>query len=182
MIRRFPLALACCSGVLLALTSCASTTALLPQAAPLPTLANEISFQPPRAKAGECWAQDTSPAIIETVTEQIQIRPEQRDPISGVLLQPASYRTETRQSIVTQRRDFWFRAPCPDELTADLIASLQRALRARGVYRGQITGTFDSPTRRAVQLWQSARGLDSSSLSLRGGRELGLISWENAPS
>jgi peptidoglycan hydrolase-like protein with peptidoglycan-binding domain len=76
---------------------------------------------------------------------------------------------------VTPRRDNWFETPCPDALSPEFIASLQRALQARNRLAGPITGTFDPPTREAVARLQKQNGLNSSVLSLETARGLGLI-------
>jgi len=59
-------------------------------------------------------------------------------------------------------------------LTPDLVASLQRALTARGLYGGQINGMMDRATRHAVRGYQAPLGLDSGILSLAAARKLGL--------
>ncbi len=163
-------------ALMLALTAC--TPAPLPLAAPEPTLAGEIRLTAPMPAPGVCWARQTRPAVIETVTEHVQASAERRDPLSGTVTKPASYRTETRQRIVEARAEQWFRTPCPDALTPELIATLQRALKARGVYRGTVSGVMDSSTMAAVRAWQTPRGLNSAALSLRAARDLGLLAWD----
>lgn len=71
----------------------------------------------------------------------------------------------------------WFPALCPAEMTPELVATLQRALAARGLYRGPATGRLDGATRTAIAAWQAPRGLDSTTLSTRAAQELGLIPW-----
>lgn len=127
----------------------------------------------PQPKPGECWATAVSPAIIETVTEQTLLTPEQRDG-SGALIAPARYSTTVRQNILRERGDIWFRAPCPEVQTPDFLASLQRALKARGYYTAPLTGTMDPATGSALRRFQAARGLDSAVLSLEAAQELGL--------
>ncbi len=85
------------------------------------------------------------------------------------------YKLETRQAIVKERRELWFETPCEDQLTPDFLASLQRALKARGHYHGGITGQMDSRTRRAIRHYQAPQGLDSGILSLAAARKLGLV-------
>ena len=63
-------------------------------------------------------------------------------------------------------------------MTVDFIASLQRALKARGLYLLPLTGQMDMPTRAALRRFQADRGLDSDRLSLRAARELGLVTTE----
>lgn len=70
-----------------------------------------------------------------------------------------------------------FAVPCPAVLTPQLWASVQRALAARGLYAGPITGTPDAATAEAVRRFQAPLGLDSATLSLDGARHLGLLPW-----
>ena len=68
-----------------------------------------------------------------------------------------------------------FRVPCPELMTTDFIATLQRALAARSYYDGPITGRADPATRRAVQAFQRAQGFDSPILTLETAQKLGLV-------
>lgn len=128
---------------------------------------------PPPSPDGECWASSVTPAIIETVTEQVVVTEEQRDE-SGAVLAPATYRTQTHQRMVRDREEVWFRAPCPADQTVQFVASLQRALKARGLYLWPVTGEMDAETAEAVRRFQAERGLDSPVLSLAAARELGI--------
>lgn len=133
--------------------------------------------EPPKGPEGACWAQDSSPAVIETVTEQVQITPETRSP-DGTLVSPATYRTKTATRMVRDRETVWFRAPCPAEMTPDFIASLQRALKARGYFLAPLTGQMDAATTDALRRYQTERGLDSRQLSLGAARDLGLVATD----
>ena len=68
-----------------------------------------------------------------------------------------------------------FAVPCPDQLDAEFIASLQRALIVRGYLEGQASGRMDEATAEAVRRYQRPRGLDSTILSLDAARTLGLV-------
>lgn len=128
---------------------------------------------PPSGPPGACWAQTTTPAVIETTTEQLQLTPEIRSP-DGALQTPAVYRTQTHQRLLKDREEVWFRAPCPAEITLDYVATLQRALKARGLYLLPLTGTLDTATNEAIRRFQAARGLDSPRLSRAAAQELGI--------
>ncbi|MBL4915999.1 peptidoglycan-binding domain-containing protein [Szabonella alba] len=160
--------------LILALAACQSAAPLRDGA---PDLAAELvprrDATPPEGPAGACWASDTVPAVIETVTEQILDEPERRA-ADGRVTQPAVFRSEQRQRILSDRREVWFRAPCPSEQTPDFIASLQRALKARGVYLDPVTGVADAATARAVRRHQAPLGLDSPVLALATARALGI--------
>lgn len=121
-----------------------------------------------------CWHSEQTPAVIETVTEQRLVAPAELD-AEGRVTRPAVYRTDTAQRIVRERAEIRFETPCPDVLTADFVASLQRALAARGLYRGPVTGRLDAATRAAVRAFQTGREAPSGVLSLAAARRLGLV-------
>jgi hypothetical protein len=134
----------------------------------------DLAAAPPGAPPGTCWGKQVSPAVVETVTEQVQTTPAVTAP-DGRVLTPAGYATETRQAIVEERRVRWIETPCPETQPPDFIASLQRALWARGLHSGPVTGRMDAGTRKAVRRYQAARGLDSDILALDSARALGLV-------
>lgn len=136
---------------------------------------------PVGAAPGTCWGRTVSPAVIETVTEQVQVAPAKVNPDGTIATLPV-YKSEARQKIVTQRVDRWFETPCAETLTAEFNASLQRALAARGYYVGEVNGEMDTATRAAVQAYQRLDGLDSGVLSLATARKLGLIAVARTPS
>ena len=131
---------------------------------------------PPARPEGACWESDVTPAVIETVTEQILLSPEGTQP-DGTR-KPATFRTVTSQRMLSERETVWFRTPCPSEMTVEFIATLQRALKARGLYLLPLTGRMDAPTRAAIRRYQAARGLDSDHLSLAAARDLGIVAAE----
>lgn len=130
---------------------------------------------PPDAAPGTCWGMDQTPAIIETVTERILLQPAQTNSEGAVLAAPV-YRPESTQRIIEDRREIWFETPCPDVLTEERIAALQRALAVRGLYTGDVTGHMDRATRRAVRTYQKPQGLNSDILSRAAAERLGLVS------
>lgn len=164
-----PLRAAIAIGAAALLTACFADTA--PRAEVL--RAREVPNAPPGADPESCYARYSTPAIIETVTEQVLVQPPQIA-ADGTVSYPAVYRTETRQNIVRERRELWFETLCEEELTSDFISSLQRALQVRQYFNGPITGRMDSRTRRAIRAYQSAQGVESDILSLAAARLLGL--------
>jgi len=142
-----------------------------------PDLVQSLAEAPPGAAPGTCWGKDVTPAVIETVTDQVLLQPA-RLRADGTVEKPAIYRTETRQAIVEERNVTWFETPCADVRTPDFIASLQRALKARNLYRGPINGRMDARTRAAIRRYQKPEGLDSGILSLAAARRLGLVAVE----
>lgn len=142
-----------------------------------PDVARGQTETPPWAAPGTCWGKEVSPAVVETVTEQVVLQPPQIGS-DGTVISPGLYKTETRQAILRDREETWFETPCADVLTADFIASLQRALAARGVYHGAITGLMDRKTRASLRRYQEQDGLDSDILSLETARDLGLVAFQ----
>ncbi|KPP92166.1 MAG: putative peptidoglycan-binding domain-containing protein [Rhodobacteraceae bacterium HLUCCA08] len=125
-----------------------------------------------------CTGRAVTPARIETVTEQVLVTPARLDD-AGNVLEPAGYQTVTRQQITRDRQEVTFDTPCPDLLTPEFVASLQRALRVRGLYQGPISGVFDPATGRAVRDFQVARGdHDTTVLTLASARALGLVALD----
>ena len=90
----------------------------------------------------------------------------------------ARYSTNSGQARSGVIEEVAFRVPCPENLTQDFIASLQRALTARGYYSGPITGKADPNTRAAVQEFQRSNGFNSPILTLETARRLGLAPIE----
>jgi hypothetical protein len=128
----------------------------------------------PAPAGGVCRATDTTPAVIESISEQVLVEPATVNP-DGTIASPARYRSVTRQVITRERREITFLTPCPEIMDTAFIASLQRALKARGFYSGPTTGRLDEATRRAIRSFQKLDGLDSAILSLDSARRLGLV-------
>lgn len=159
----------------LALAACAPRLAIAP---PLPgDLSDEIipktGASPPPGPEGACWAAEHMPAVYETVTEQTLVTPEVRD-AQGNVTSPASYHSVSKLSQISLERDIWFRSPCPEAMTLSFVATLQRALKARGFYLAEVTGQMDAATAEALRRYQAEHGLDSAQLSLAAAKDLGL--------
>lgn len=163
-------------AALLAALALGGCQAALPQMAE-PVHVSTRDEAPPGAAPGTCWGQDETPAVVETVTEQIILQPPEIL-ADGTVQRPAVYKTETRQQIVKPRKATWFETPCEADLTPEFIASLQRALAARGHYRGPVTGRLDVRTRTAIRAFQRPQGLDSGMISLAAARQMGLIALD----
>jgi len=128
---------------------------------------------PPEGDANTCYSRDITPAVIETVTEQVIVQsPEIAG--DGTVLSPGAYRTVTEARIVQDRREIWFEVLCPEMLTPQFIASLQRALAARGLYHGDVTSQMNPETARAIRRFQEPEGLHSAVLSVAAAKRLGL--------
>jgi hypothetical protein len=129
---------------------------------------------PPDGPAEACWDTEVLPTIIETVTEQVLEEPEVRGP-DGAVVTPAVVSSESRQEIVQEPGQVWFRVPCAAEVDVEFIATLQRALKARGFYLLPLTGVYDPPTAEAVRRYQATRGFDSPRLTLAAAQDLGIV-------
>jgi hypothetical protein len=159
-------------SVVLVLSVAACATEQTPEAASGTGVvrAGELSTDP-------CIATDISPALIETETIQILETPEVLDADGGVVT-PAVYRSEASQRIIRERETVEFEAVCSPEESPEFVATLQRALKARGHLTEDITGRMDGNTKRAIRSYQASRGLNSDILSMDTARELGLIAYE----
>lgn len=135
---------------------------------------------PPPGPDGTCWAHDQIPAVYETTTEQSLVTAETRD-AAGKLLTPAAYKSVARLRVLQDRRDIWFTAPCPEEITPGFLATLQRALKARGYYTADLTGEMDATTTEALRRYQADHGLDSPLLSQAAARQLGVSTTKLEP-
>lgn len=135
------------------------------------------STPPPGAAEGSCWGKHVTPAKVETVTHQIQLQPAEVR-TDGTVSAPGVYKTETSQMIVKERRELWFETPCAQMLTPEFVSTLQRALKARGHYRGAVSGYIDARTRASIRKYQAPQGLDSAILSLAAARKLGLVAYD----
>ncbi|MFD1341564.1 peptidoglycan-binding domain-containing protein [Litorisediminicola beolgyonensis] len=155
------------AAALLALTAACAETGPAPEdAEPPPPLET--------AADGRCYATEITPAVYEQVPGQVQVVQAELA-ADGTVIRPPIYRNATVPRVVRPRGETRFEAPCPAEITPEFLATLQRALAARGLYRGPVTGTLDAATRDAIRAYQSTRGLDSAQLSLESARALGLV-------
>ena len=159
----------------LALSACLQTTTASNSGN---VLSNGLA--PHGAPAGTCWEKIPTPAVVETVTKKVLVTPAQTNSDGSIGTLPV-YRQESRQNIVTPRTDNWFETPCPPALTVELVSTLQRALLARGLNSGAVTGNMDSATRSAVLAIQSKNGLHSEVLSMETARELGIVAVPRTP-
>ncbi len=110
---------------------------------------------------GRCSAGVEIPAVIETVTEQAIL------PAADQTGSDAAVRTVTRSRVVQDRQRRMVEVVCPEQLDAALVASLQRALIARGALDGPASGLLDGPTLAALQAYQTDLGLPETSLLTR---------------
>lgn len=127
--------------------------------------------------SGKCFANDVTPAVIQTVTLQEIDTPEERA-ADGTILRPATFRTVTRQNIVQERQVIEVETICPPAYTPDFVATLQRALTVRGYYQGPINGILDTATTSAVRRYQGRNGDEINVLTIQTARDLGLVALD----
>lgn len=140
-------------------------------------LAEDSAEAPEGAAPGTCWARDRTPRVVETVTEEVRLDPEAALARNG----DVTTTFQTSHALSGGGDALLFETPCADQMSADLTASLQRALAARRIYRGTVTGEMNTSTRRAIRAWQKSQGLDSAILAMATARDLGLIAYERDP-
>lgn len=133
--------------------------------------------QPPANMPGVCWGHVPGPQVTEIVTDIVLATPATVD-ASGRETAPAIYRRVTRPKTFNEGEGRWFTRACAADLTPEFVMTLQRALQARGLYRGAITGEMDARTRSAIRDYQTPQGLDSAILSQTAALQLGLIAVE----
>ncbi len=134
----------------------------------------DFTLGPPDARPGACYGKDVTPAVIEQVTDRVLVAEPEIGP-DGNILKPAQYEERTTQAVVTGREPIFFETPCPPRWTPEFIASIQRALKTRGIYAGPVSGALDPATRAAIRKFQITRGLNSAILSTESARALGLV-------
>lgn len=150
-----------------------------PETTAQPDLGGEViitdfALAPPDARPGACYGKDVTPGVIEHVTERVLVAEAEVGP-DGNVLSPPEYEERTTQKLLNGHEPIYFETPCPPRWTPDFIASIQRALKARGIYGGEVSGMLDAETRAAIRAFQVGRGLNSAILSTESARALGLV-------
>jgi hypothetical protein len=132
------------------------------------------------APVGSCTAREIVPAEYRYVMGQVQVVQAERAQ-DGSIINPPVYRQQPVPKLVKPREEITFPAPCPAQMTPDFIATVQRALFARGYYAGRINAGMDPATREAILRYQRRQGLNSAQLSLEAARALGVSAVDIAP-
>ena len=127
-----------------------------------------------RRSGDQCYFEKITPAEISTQVKTRLVQPEKRN-TAGQLVSPAQYETTRTQTITKARSTTKIDAVCPEDLTPEFIASLQRAFKARGLFSSTITGLIDTSTRRIILNFQSVWGVKSATVMKATAQELGLV-------
>ena len=126
-----------------------------------------------RRSADQCYFEKITPAEISTQVKTRLVQPEKRN-TAGQLVSPAQYETTRTQTITKTRSVTKIDAVCPQDMTPEFIASLQR----RGLFSSTITGSIDTSTRRAILNFQTVRGVASATVMQANAKELGLVVFD----
>ncbi|WP_168192224.1 peptidoglycan-binding domain-containing protein [Pararhodobacter marinus] len=118
-----------------------------------------VSEAPMLGNSSGCWSTDRIPAVTQVEFVSVE---------GAEGLQP-------RERVLQPAEDRLFAVPCPEQIDDDTVATLQRALAARGHYAGPITGEWDQATSEAVRRFQAPLGLDSGILTLQAAQMMGLV-------
>lgn len=164
------------TAALAALSACETGLSGVSSNAQATGIERRIQEERPTEPAGTCWSEEQGSTATKTVTEQVLVAPAKRG-ADGQVLTPPIYRNETRQIRVETEPKVWFETVCSDILTPDFIETLQRALAARGLYGGPISGEIDVGTQSAIKSYQTSLGLSDARLSVATAQTLGLVAY-----
>ena len=139
---------------------------------PIPTFSSR-----PDTPNGACWHQLPGETVTETKEELVETRPAQFD-AAGNEIAPAVFGKRQVETETALGNGAWFRKICTPTLSPEFISSLERALAARGYFKGRVTGTLSNRLKTAIQLYQSDAGLDTSVPSHAMGFRFGLLTDE----
>ncbi len=157
------------TAILLALSACTATSGLENSTIDLGQIETDSS--------GKCFAKDTSPAVIETITTQVVARPAELD-ADGNEITPAIFDERTVPRMISERQELRFETICPPDYTSEFVSTVQRALIVRGFYKGAVNGLLDASTSDAIKRFQSGLGLNTPFLAVETARKLGAIALD----
>ena len=123
---------------------------------------------------GRCFAFTIPPTETQVIIEQVISIPEARAE-DGTLITPAIYRDQEREIQVPVGDSDRFEVICPQNLSQNFVASVQRALLVRGYHVEAVNGLIDQPTRNAILTYQKDQGLISANLGVQTAIGLGLV-------
>lgn len=126
---------------------------------------------------GRCFAFSAPLMEPQIIVERVVSAPETTDE-NGNVLTAAVYRDEEREILVPVGEPERFEVICPQNLSQSFVATVQRALLARGYYVGSVNGLMDQQTRNAILSYQKDQGLRSPNLGVETAIGLGLVSAE----
>ena len=128
---------------------------------------------------GACVARTAPRETTTVISETVEVAPAVVAP-DGQVISEAVFRNQTRPVVEVLDAGTRFETLCPFEITPERVMTLQRALQARLVYQGPVTGVLDEATGRAIQAFQAPLGFDSPILERGTAQVLGIIPFEAA--
>ncbi|HHJ15703.1 MAG TPA: peptidoglycan-binding protein [Gammaproteobacteria bacterium] len=87
---------------------------------------------------------------------------------------PAEYKTVAKRSKVSDERLEWRQVLCETNMTKDIVTRVQKALETAGYNPGSVDGVIGGATMRAVDKYQTDKGLPRGGLTLRTLESLGI--------
>lgn len=116
------------------------------------------------------FAKEQLPPVTETVKVRklVTNATEKRSEI------PAEYKTVAKRSKVGDESLEWRPVLCETNMTRDIVAQLQKALKQAGYNVGAVDGIVGGATMRAVDDYQRRQGLPTGGLTLRTLESLGV--------
>jgi len=126
---------------------------------------------------GACVARTAPRTATVVISEQVEVAPAVLAP-DGTVISEAIFRNQTRPVEEVLDEGTRFETLCPFEYTPERLMTLQRALKARLVYTGPITGVMDDATRAAIQEVQAPLGFDSPILERGTAQIFGIIPFD----
>lgn len=97
----------------------------------------------------------TIPAVYKTVKKQRLVRAAEKHRIDI----PAEYVTIDKRKKISEEELVWREVLCQDNLTNDVIRSIQSALNDKGYHRSEIDGHLGPVTMRSVNRYAKSQGL-----------------------
>ena len=111
------------------------------------------------------------PAEYQTVRVRKLVEPAKE----RVIDVPAEYDTVVKRQKVSDSRLEWKSVLCETNANADVIASLQRALKMRGYNPGRIDGVLGRETMDAVATYQRNKGMAAGQLTMETLKSLNVL-------
>ncbi len=128
------------------------------------TLTREVIATPARVE------KRAIPAVKKMIQKKILVEPATTVDVKI----PAVYKTITKNVEVTPSKVTWGPVLCDYNITPSIVTKLQEALTLRGYDTGGVDGVFGSRTSTAIGEFQKTLGIESSGITLRTLRELGV--------
>lgn len=137
--------------------------------------------------------EETVPAVYNTVTKTVVDQPEQvkKIPVAAeyktVKIQKVKTAATTQKRVTAaeygdvshqvskgENRMEWRRVLCETNVTPELIAEVQTKLKAGNFNPGEINGTFNQQTQKALAAFQASKGMPQAGLSYETLEALGI--------